>query len=137
MGAATAKAIVHMVGDDRLKLKAVPEAASQARVFVGDTFIRWELHELVEDAKLIVSELVGNCVPVTPGEDVWVLLAREQGAVWICVWDSSPVLPRMQPYGLESESGRGLRIVAALADGNGAFRVAEPKGKVTWARLTI
>jgi hypothetical protein len=137
MGATTANTTVHIAEDARRRLKAIPESAAEARFFVAETFIRWELRELIEDAKLIVSELVGNCVPVTPGEDVWVLLARERDAVWVCVWDSSPVLPQLQAYGLESESGRGLHIVAALAPENGAFQVAEPKGKITWARLTI
>ncbi|MGH3390382.1 MAG: ATP-binding protein, partial [Actinomadura sp.] len=111
--------------------------ASEARMFVAETFADWALHERIENAELIVSELISNCIPVTPGRDVWVLLVRDRAAAWICVWDSSPVLPRIRVCGLDSESGRGLRIVAAVADANGAFRVAEPKGKITWARLTI
>jgi anti-sigma regulatory factor (Ser/Thr protein kinase) len=130
-------ATLHSKRDFRLKIKAVPEAASQARMFVEVAFTRWALYRLIEDAKLIVSELISNSVVVTPGDDVWVLLTQGRDAVWICVWDSSPVLPEVRACDPESEGGRGLRIVAAVADGNGAFRLGDPRGKITWARLKI
>jgi anti-sigma regulatory factor (Ser/Thr protein kinase) len=127
--------VLHCKRDARLKIKAVPEAAAAARTFVEETFTRWALRALVEDAKLIVSELISNSVAVTPGAEIWALLSQERDTVWICVWDSCPILPEMRACDPYAESGRGMRIVAALADENGAFRVARPQGKITWARL--
>jgi anti-sigma regulatory factor (Ser/Thr protein kinase) len=129
--------ISHGKRDVRLKIKAVPEAASKARAYAETMLTGWALRHLIEDAKLIVSELISNAVVATPDRDIWVLLVREHDGVWICVWDSSPELPEVRAYEPDAESGRGLHIVAAIAAENGAFRVAEPKGKLTWARLTI
>jgi hypothetical protein len=121
----------------RFELRAVPEAASRARGLVEAMFINGACRHLIEDGQLITSELVGNTTAVTPGEVVWLLLAQGRDAVWIGVWDSSPVLPRKRACEPYSESGRGLHIVAAIADEHGAFPVAEPQGKITWARLKI
>jgi anti-sigma regulatory factor (Ser/Thr protein kinase) len=121
--------------DARFRLKAVPEAAAQARALVEATLIDWRFHSLIEDAKLLVSELASNSIAATPGEELWLLLALQRSHVWICVWDSSPILPPKPAHRPESETGRGLRIVAAVADDNGAFLVAEPAGKIVWTRL--
>lgn len=137
MGATAANTTINIKRDARFRLKAVPEAAAEARTFVAETFVGWALHHLISDGKLIVSELISNSVVATPDDDVWLLVTQERDAVWICVWDSSPVLPELRACELDSEAGRGLHIVAAIADENGAFRVAEPEGKITWARLKI
>jgi anti-sigma regulatory factor (Ser/Thr protein kinase) len=123
--------ISHCERDARLKIEVVPEAAAEARTFVEETLTRWALRPLIEDAKLIVSELIGNSVMVTPGAEIWALLSQERDALWICVWDSCPILPEVRACDPYAESGRGMRIVAALADENGAFRVARPQGKIT------
>lgn len=135
MGAVTAKPTVPVGWDARFKLKAVPEAATRARALVEETLTGWASRHLVPDAQLIASELVTNSIVVTPGEDLWLLLTRERNAVWICVWDSSPVLPEKRTCEPHAESGRGMHIVAAVAAADGAFPVAEPRGKLTWARL--
>jgi anti-sigma regulatory factor (Ser/Thr protein kinase) len=119
----------------RFRLTATPVAASQARGLVEATFIDWAFRHLIPDGQLIASELVSNSITATPGGIIWLLLAHERDAVWICVWDSSPVLPQIRPCEPDSESGRGLHIVAAIADENGAFPVAEPQGKIAWTRL--
>jgi anti-sigma regulatory factor (Ser/Thr protein kinase) len=137
MGATAAKTRVPIKGETRFRLTAVPEAAAEARTLVDETLIGWALHFLIEDAKLIVSELVANSIAATPGGEIGLLLTRERNALWICVRDSSPALPEMRACAPDSESGRGLHIVAAIAEENGAFRVVEPQGKITWARLKI
>ena len=126
-----------VVRASRFELRAVPEAASRARGLVEAVFISWACGHLVEDGQLIASELVSNTTAVTPGEVVWLLLAQGRDTVWIGVWDSSSVLPKKRACEPHSESGRGMHIVAAIADEDGAFPVAEPQGKITWARLTI
>ncbi|MGH3389948.1 MAG: ATP-binding protein [Actinomadura sp.] len=116
-------------------MRAVPEAVAEARSLVEATLVSWAFHHLIPDAKLIVSELASNSIPAAPGAEIWLLFTHERDAVWLCVWDPSPVLPEVRVCAPDAESGRGLRIVAAVSDDNGAFQVSTPKGKITWARL--
>ncbi|MGH3390178.1 MAG: ATP-binding protein [Actinomadura sp.] len=136
-GAVTGMPAVPLGRVARFELKAVPEAASRARGLVEAMFISWACRHLIPDGQLIASELISNTTAVTPGEVVWLLLAHGRDAAWIGVWDSSPVPPQKRLRGPYSESGRGLHIVAAIADEDGAFPVAEPRGKIAWARLKI
>jgi hypothetical protein len=131
----TAEPPVPVGRDARFTLKAVPEAAARARALVEETLTDWGFYQLVPDAQLIASELMSNSIMVTPGEDLWLLLRCERNAVWVCVWDSSPVLPEKRAFKPHAESGRGMHIVAAVAAADGAFPVAEPRGKLTWARM--
>lgn len=48
--------------EDRLQLAAVASAAGCARTFTRLTLARWGASDFVEDALLIVSELVTNAV---------------------------------------------------------------------------
>jgi anti-sigma regulatory factor (Ser/Thr protein kinase) len=87
------------------------------RHFVRDTLLEWNLARLVEDAELGVSELVANAVRYAKTEVLIQLSAGSQ--VTIAVVDRDPVLHRpVRPAqdDLLAESGRGLRIVAAVAD---------------------
>ena len=73
--------VLHCKRDARLRSKTVPEAAAQARRFVEETFTRWVLSQPIEDAKLIVPELIGNSVTVTPGAEIAFRVARPQGKI--------------------------------------------------------
>jgi hypothetical protein len=104
-----------------------------ARRFVVGTLEAWRCPSLVEDAALIVTELAANAV-VHAESDFIVTLARGRRGVRVSVQDFSPVAPAMMaiaPAG--SSSGRGLRLVAAVASrwGDGSFG----SGKVVWAAL--
>ncbi|MFG2620173.1 ATP-binding protein [Streptomyces sp. NPDC048507] len=89
-----------------------------ARQFVGDTLAEWGLSERRDDIRLCASELAANAVlhGVPWGREFSVRVAREGGIVWIEVRDSGPGLPTVRHPEPEAEGGRGLWLVAALAD---------------------
>ncbi|KUO13971.1 SpoIIE family protein phosphatase [Streptomyces sp. DSM 15324] len=132
----------------RATLAGGPHAPGAARDLVRTAFTEWgDLPErLAEDVTLVVSELVTNAV-VHAGTDVDVLCRLEDDpehghAVVVEVGDHHPSrAPRDHPPGMPPdgtphetpEYGRGLRLVAALADAWGVtYRRA---AKTVWARL--
>ncbi|GAA2105765.1 ATP-binding protein [Actinomadura alba] len=119
----------------KFRLDAIPENVRVARELADVVLLGWALRHLMEPARLIVSELFTNALDATPGGDVFLLFAREAASVSIGLWDSSPAMPIAGACDPGDESGRGLHIVAALADDHGAYPVRRPNGKLVWARL--
>jgi anti-sigma regulatory factor (Ser/Thr protein kinase) len=136
---------------DTIRLAALPTAAQCARLFVRHTLHRWRLPLVVENAELVTSELVTNAVLATglvDGTlsypdlgDIAVLTLRLsviEPYVRIEVWDNSPALPRRRPHDpAQSEHGRGLLLVEALARRCGAIPAPDRSGKVVWADLAL
>ncbi|HET9499459.1 MAG TPA: ATP-binding protein [Marmoricola sp.] len=78
--------------------------------------------DVVEDARLVASELVGNAVrhadPVQPGQPGRLLVSwhTEDGGLVLSVSDGgSGTVPQQRPAPLDAVGGRGLTIVDALA----------------------
>lgn len=90
----------------------------------------------VDDVVLVASELVGNAIThaAAQGElDVaWDILGD---SVIIRVSDSSQELPKARQPDPTATSGRGLSIIAALADEWGVLDAA--CGKQVWARVPV
>ena len=108
-------------------------APREARHFVADTLEAWGCRSLVDDAALIVTELATNAVVHAQTEFI-VTLTRARGAVRISVEDSSYVAPTIAMASRGSTSGRGLTLVAAVANRWGVGSVGS--GKVVWAELS-
>ena len=125
---------------EHLDLTRGPAAARVARAFIQS-----ELHEVIpldqlDDVLLLTSELVTNVVQHT-SSDMHLDVA----------WNSSGVLVAVQDHSLATaadrastaaadvleESGRGMAIVAALADDFGWRRNRETTGKVAWFLMAI
>ncbi|MFF3210481.1 ATP-binding protein [Streptomyces sp. NPDC002886] len=89
-----------------------------ARQFVGDTLGDWGVCERRDDMRLCVSELATNAVRhgAPLGREFSVRLGWEGEIVAIEVRDSGPGSPVVQQPGLGAPSGRGLWLVAELAD---------------------
>lgn len=93
---------------------------------------------VVDDAALVVSELVGNAVRhagVDAHEHLDVSWSISEQHLTISVEDPSdehPVLRRAAP---DAPSGRGLSIIAALAVDWGVEPT--PRGKRVWATLAL
>ena len=104
------------------------ETPGRARRLAAHTLRRWGLDHLIETTELMVSELVTNAVrhatrPVT--------LSLVRTSRLRCeVGDDSALLPRRRRAAPDEERGRGLQIVARLADRWGATRLGA--GKVVW-----
>jgi anti-sigma regulatory factor (Ser/Thr protein kinase) len=106
---------------------------ADARRLVIETLLAWGYPDLVDDAAVIASELATNAV-IHARTDFTVTIARlPGGTVRVAVRDASRNPPRpRQPMPLEG-SGRGLRLVEAIAAGWGVDFLAD--GKVVWAWL--
>lgn len=97
--------------------------------------------DLVERVELLSSELVTNALRYTEGR-VEVRLDDLDGDVLLEVLDESEDLPSVVDAGPDDTRGRGLALVAALADDWGASRREDssgrgrPAGKVVWTRIS-
>jgi anti-sigma regulatory factor (Ser/Thr protein kinase) len=110
-----------------------PSAVHEARRRTGAVLSRWRCRrEQVEDAVLVVSEVVTNAVEHGAGR-VRVRLLRRCESVRIEVQDDSPSPPVLLALGRTAERGRGLHIVTRLAARWGSRRSGS--GKVVWAEL--
>ena len=107
-------------------------AARHARAVVRDLLQRWGFHDLVDDAMLVVSELVTNAVEHTHSSCAMVV-NRSGGGVRIEVRDDGAGSPDPQPPSMTAEGGRGLMIVSALARAWGVD--SAPPTKTVWVEL--
>jgi serine phosphatase RsbU (regulator of sigma subunit)/anti-sigma regulatory factor (Ser/Thr protein kinase) len=87
---------------------------------------------LVEDAKLVVTELVTNALLHGRGP-VAVRIVESGPTVRVEVEDADPGMPVLPRHSPETMTGRGLALVARLAASWGAG--ARGTGKVVWAEL--
>ncbi|MEW1637499.1 ATP-binding protein [Streptomyces sp. NPDC093801] len=111
-------------------------APARARRDVTLCLRTWGLDALVDDARLIVSELVANAVQHTASRRIGVSVTRHPDHVRIVVTDTSRTLPDPATHTLggEAESGRGLQLVDQFATRWGSKRFRT--GKQVWAELT-
>lgn len=108
-----------------------------ARQFVGDTLGEWGVSERRDDIRLCVSELATNAVlhGVPLGRDFSVRMEWKGVVVAVEVRDSGPGSPVVQQPDLGALSGRGLWLVAELAD---EFRIRDERvGKTVWAGFKV
>ncbi|MDT4988156.1 MAG: hypothetical protein QOI74_2250 [Micromonosporaceae bacterium] len=121
--------------EHRQWLRSTPAAAHSAREAVAAACRDWNLPSLVDDAELLVTELVSNAVRHAGGEMELAIVVREH-FLHMSVRDSSPNRPRrMVPDPHNSEGGRGLILIDAVAAGWGS--IPTPDGKVVWATLPM
>lgn len=106
------------------------EDARRARRFATEVLTEWQLDDAIEDCGLVVGELATNAVRHA-GSDFTVSLSRTDGDIHIAVGDSSANAPELRSPIASERSGRGLRIVDAIAARWG-YRV-DDDGKVVWA----
>ncbi|WP_155884520.1 ATP-binding protein [Actinomadura flavalba] len=94
--------------------------------------------EVIEDVRLVASELVTNAIAHAAGSaGVLLRLYRCEGGAVVEVWDADAnKVPEIGEPDVVHESGRGLFIVNSLTGGMwGWQRLADNKGKATWARI--
>ena len=136
-------------GVTSLTLAAIPTAVSCSRQLVHLTLNRWGLAALIQDAELVISELVTNSVRATGLTDTkprWadlgslatidIRLLLYPAGVIVEVWDRDPAAPVRHDAASDEEGGRGLAIVAALCK-QWHYRSSSRGGKVVSAELTV
>jgi anti-sigma regulatory factor (Ser/Thr protein kinase) len=121
-----------------LSVPATPTAVTDARHHAVDAIAAWKAElddEAMHTAELVISELVTNAVRHASPGHVSMVVRLVEAVLCIEVCDTSPVLPRLGLPDLQSENGRGLFLVAALADRYGAEPT--PTGKRCWAEIAL
>ncbi|MET7852316.1 ATP-binding protein [Streptomyces avermitilis] len=114
-----------------------------ARHFARNVLDEWGLTPYIDDAVIVIGELIANAArhalePDSHDETAptaWLGLVRRQQAVICAVADPSPCAPTLQHPGQFSESGRGLQIIEALSSSWGCSQ-PQSSGKMVWARVS-
>ncbi|MER5228047.1 SpoIIE family protein phosphatase [Streptomyces flaveus] len=110
-----------------------PAAVSDVRESVTRQLAQWRLDDLAFATELILSELVTNAIRYSSGP-VRVRMLRDRSL--ICeVFDSSSTSPHLRYAATTDEGGRGLFLVAQLAERWGTRYT--PTGKIIWAEQPL
>lgn len=91
---------------------------------------------LLDDAALVLSELVTNALRAG-GMSFTVHLEVWPGRLRVTVSDSAPGRPHLRQPGVHETTGRGLQVVATLADDWGVTARDHGGGKQVWAELAL
>lgn len=110
--------------------KADRPAPRRARITVRAGLRYWGQPGLIESADLLVTELVTNAFEHGLG-DVGLRVYLTDTHLLIEVRDGSPAIPVPGNAALDDEDGRGLFLVASIADHWGV----SPDGMTTWCSL--
>ncbi|WP_405613263.1 ATP-binding protein [Streptomyces sp. NBC_01511] len=116
-----------------------PRCVGLARWELRRALAGWGLAPLEESAVLVLSELLTNAgrhACVSPGREIETWYLRMSDTLRIEVHDASPDWPEVREPDPESPDGRGLALVAALADSWGVKHRNGP-GKSVWAELSL
>jgi anti-sigma regulatory factor (Ser/Thr protein kinase) len=123
----------------QLELAAIPTAPGCGRGWVGVVLREWGRADLVELAELLVSELVTNAMDASSragAPAIRLAIAADRQHVMISVRDFAPGAPAPRQPGDDEESGRGLWLVAELAERFGWHPAPDHEsGKVVWVLI--
>ncbi|MFD9433443.1 SpoIIE family protein phosphatase [Streptomyces sp. NPDC060002] len=125
----------HALGADQVAtwdLAAEPAAVARARSDVSRQLSDWGLEELDYTAELVVSELVTNAIRY--GQPPIRLRLIHDRALLCEVSDGSSTTPHLRRARVFDEGGRGLLLVAQLAEHWGTRHAR--RGKTVWAELS-
>ncbi|MEU2428557.1 MULTISPECIES: ATP-binding protein [unclassified Streptomyces] len=111
------------------------QSVPAARKFAHEVLVDWGLGRIQDDVLLCVSELATNALVhgVPPGRGYLLRLWRYEDALRVEVHDSGDGSPRLREP--DGESGRGLMLVAAVADKWGVGE--RVPGKVAWCEFEV
>ena len=116
-----------------LELVAHPPSVARARNFVADLLIHHGLPHLVDDVRLVVSELATNAI-MHAQTGFSVTLRGFDGFVVVEVHDGSQAGPFLRASPSLDTSGRGIAIVKALSRDWGVNEY-EGGSKAVWAEF--
>jgi anti-sigma regulatory factor (Ser/Thr protein kinase) len=133
-----------MASDDSVMLPAALSSVGAGRRFVQRLLIQWHLDDLADVAVLLASEALTNAVvhaATAVRLEVW---HDEELVVRVTDFNAAPVLSPVSALGLQSlmenpdldaESGRGLMLIASLAERWGV--TPQDAGKTVWFSWTL
>ena len=108
-------------------------APGEARALVRETLTDWGLSAVVDDAQILVSELVTNAVRHGRGP-VHLAVSRAEGIVVLAVTDAAAeATPAPRDAADSDTGGRGMFLINAMSARWGWRQ--EPGRKTVWAEL--
>jgi anti-sigma regulatory factor (Ser/Thr protein kinase) len=121
-----------------LTLASLPDAPGHGRLLVQRSLRAWGIAHMIEDAQLVMSELLTNAVKAGAGlTTIQLRLAALRGTSLIIeVRDGNPEPPVLKDAASDNEGGRGLMIVDAVCERWGYYHPTH-RGKAVWAELLI
>ncbi|MEV1249011.1 ATP-binding protein [Nonomuraea sp. NPDC049750] len=133
-----------------IPLPAMASSVPTARMHTRALMAKWHLTHVVDDAELIVSEIVTNAIRATniiPSQARYTELYDRMEVVCLYlylltpelvieVWDPKREPPRRHDATLDDEGGRGLFLVESLSQRWG-IRWPPTGGKIVWAGLAL
>ncbi|MEV5545687.1 SpoIIE family protein phosphatase [Streptomyces sp. NPDC052309] len=124
------------LGPDRVaewQVPSDPAAVGQVRSEVTRRLAQWGLDDLAFTTELILSELVTNAIRY--GEEPIRVRVLHNRSLICEVFDSSSTSPHLRYAGMTDEGGRGLFLVAQVAERWGTRYTSA--GKVIWAEQPV
>ena len=118
-----------------IRLTREPSAAGQARRQVRAAIRAWKAPVDPDIAILLTSDLVTNAILHGDGETITLAVRCSRSRLRIDVYDTSRSLPIAADGPADSETGRGLVLVAALSTAWGSFHT--PAGKAVYFTLAF
>jgi len=119
----------------RVRLARVPSAAAQARDQVREAIRAWKIPVDPDIAILLTSDLVTNAITHGNGMTVTVAIGCSRGHLRVDVYDSHRSLPVPADHPADTDTGRGLILVATLSTDWGSFRT--PAGNAVYFTLAF
>jgi CheY-like chemotaxis protein len=120
-------------GEAEVALPRSAESVAAARRFVEARLRAWGLQPLLDDALMVVSELVTNAI-THADSSCRIRLSVSATTLRIDVFDGGAGTPEPRPASNAEEHGRGLHMVDAVTSAWGLEEVPG-EGKLVWAEL--
>lgn len=124
----------------KLELGPLPTAIGCARDHARVVLAEWGLTQLVDDAVMLVSELMTNAYKasraLSPPRPMVLRLLANDSQLLIEAWDQWVEGYTLKQGAPDAEHGRGLTVVTALSQRWGVGRIGDLY-KVVWAELVI
>ena len=119
-----------------LLLPASTISPAAAREWARHTGCREHAVDLLDDALLLITELVTNAL-LHGAPPILLAIECDDASLHVRVRDGSPVLPGHRETELESENGRGMTLVELLTSTWGVAPVTDQHGvgKEVWFEL--
>lgn len=123
-----------VVAERELALRAVPDAAPQARALLRELLRDSVFTPRLDDGALAVSELVTNAV-LHGREPIIIRVTLTGERLRVEVHDGSPISPSFSMLDPTAVTGRGLMLISAASDRWGVE--PSPSGKSVWFELVL
>lgn len=123
------------------RLPRTPRSVGRARALLAAQAREWKIpDDHANSAVLLLSELMTNAcrhARVPAGREVWARCILVGEVLRVEVLDANNALPQPRSASSDDESGRGLVLVAALADTWGFEPRPYGIGKAVWFELAV